>query len=434
MFFLKTKKILIIILIISLWTCKSSAKTFFPKEAPVPSTHGSHNITVSNEIPSLKILPETPFMYEEIPIVINDQVLFYLRRFTESGKSYFAKTLHKSYRYKKLMQGILIQFGLPKDLFYLAFIESNFNNHAYSRAHACGPWQLIAQTATQYGLRIDHWIDERKDPVLSTQAAAKYLCDLYQQFGCWYLTAAAYNAGNGTIKRFIKKYNTSDWWILSKRAKRLKKEAKNYVPKWIATIMISKNPEKYGFFSAKNTPLKYDTIRTNTLLDLETIAYLCKTSLNNIKKLNPALKRTYTPPYPYFLRIPEGKKEFLLTALDKKPKLNVNRFYCYKVRPGDTLWEIAKHYGSSIPFIAKLNNLSPPYLLRPGQKLLIPQSPRKKANVRVISSKRIVYTVRPGDSFWKISRRFGIPISKIKNQNPSKRMLRPGDQLILAFD
>lgn len=435
MFFLKIEKILIIILIVLFWICKSPAKIFFPKEALAPSAHSSHNITVSNEIPSSKILPEMPLIYEEIPTVINDQVLFYLRYFTKRGRPYFAKTLDRSYRYKSLMQQILIQFGLPKDLFYLAFIESNFNNHAYSHAHACGPWQLMAQTATHYGLRIDHWVDERKDPVLSTQAAAKYLCHLYQQFGCWYLTAAAYNAGGGTIKRLIKKYHTTDWWILSKRAKGLKKEVKNYVPKWIATTIIAKSPEKYGFPLAKNTPLRYDVIRTNTLLDLEAIAYLCKISLNNIKGLNPALKRIYTPPYPYFLRIPKGKKQALLMALNKKgPRLNVDRFYCYKVKPGDTLWDITRHHRSSIPFIARLNNLSPPYLIRPGQRLLIPESPQKKADVKVISSKRIIYTVRPGDSFWKISHRFGISINKIKNQNPSKRMLRPGDRLILAFD
>jgi len=175
----------------------------------------------------------------------------------------------------------------------------------------------------------------------------------------------------------IKKYNTNDWWLLSKRARELKRETKDYVPKWIATIIIAKNPERYGFSPPKTTPLRYDVIKTNTILDLEKVAHLCKISLKEIKRLNPALKRIYTPPYPYFLRIPEGKKESLLASLKRQPRLKIDHFYYYRVRPRDTLWDIARHYRSSIALIARLNNLSPPYLIRPGQMLLVPRLKRK---------------------------------------------------------
>ena len=365
MFYLKKKRVSIIILTILFLICKGSAKIFFSKGA-----FASNNTALSKNLHGASSTGD-------IPVIINDRVLFYIRYYTKSGRKYFASALNRSYRYKEIMQGILMQFNLPKDLFYLAFIESNFDNHAYSRSHACGPWQLIAETAIQYGIRIDHWVDERKDPVLSTKAAAKYLSDLYKRFGCWYLTAAAYNAGGGTIKRLIKKYNTNDWWILSKRARELKRETKDYVPKWIATIIIAKNPERYGFSPPKTTPLRYDVIKTNTILDLEKVAHLCKISLKEIKRLNPALKRIYTPPYPYFLRIPEGKKESLLASLKRQPRLKIDHFYYYRVRPRDTLWDIARHYRSSIPLIARLNNLSPPYLIRPGQMLLVPRLKRK---------------------------------------------------------
>ncbi|CAD7779866.1 MAG: Transglycosylase SLT domain protein [Candidatus Methanoperedenaceae archaeon GB50] len=184
-----------------------------------------------------RLLKKTPLITKKIspkkkvatiPIVINDRVQTFINYYTKNpnGRRWFHQVLTRAQEYKPLMEKILLKAGLPKEVFYLAFVESGFDNHAYSYAHACGPWQFIASTATHYGLKIDYWVDERKDPELATKAAARYLKDLYSQFKDWYLTAAAYNAGNGTIQRLIKRYKVSDYWTLIKKAKELKLETK----------------------------------------------------------------------------------------------------------------------------------------------------------------------------------------------------------------
>src|SRR5690606_13336536 len=137
--------------------------------------------------------------------------------------------------------------GLPEDLIYLSMIESVFNPRAYSRARAVGPWQFIEGTGKRYGLRVNYWIDERKDIIKSTHAAAKYLKELYQIFGSWYLAAAAYNAGEGTVLNAIRRDRTRNFWQLARQEKNFRSETQNYVPKMIAAALLAKSPEKYGF-------------------------------------------------------------------------------------------------------------------------------------------------------------------------------------------
>ncbi|MDL1970138.1 MAG: LysM peptidoglycan-binding domain-containing protein [Candidatus Desulfofervidaceae bacterium] len=376
-----------------------------------------------------------------VPITINEYVQAYINYYTHTprGRYHFQQTLKRARQYQPLMEAILIEAKLPKEFFYLAFIESSFNNHAYSYAHACGPWQFIESTARKYGLKIDFWVDERKDPKLATKAAARYLSELYQQFNDWYLTAAAYNAGDGTIKRLIRKYKVKDYWALIRKAKELKLETKHYVPKWLATIIIARNPQRYGFQTGSVDPWNYDIVNTPGLTDLSYLAKKTRISFKKLKRLNPALKRAFTPPYNYFLRIPKEKKSIVIAYLQEQMEMTqvFSRFRTYEVKPGDSLWKIAKKYRKDIHFIAKLNGLSYPYLLKPGRKLLIPYGePQRQVYTETdkrTGQTRIIYTVKSGDSLWKIARHFNTSIKELERINQIKGPLYPGDQLVVPI-
>ncbi len=402
----------------------SSPPSPLPKIGPTPNLPSS---TPSSRLPS-------------VPITINPQVQAYINFYTKNprGRIHFQKTLMRAREYQQLMEGILTKAGLPKELFYLAFIESGFNNHAYSRSHACGPWQFIASTARKYGLKIDYWVDERRDPELATKAAAKYLSDLYAQFHDWYLAAAAYNAGDGLIQQLVKKYKIKDFWVLAKKA-HIKRETKYYVPKWLATIVIARNPQKYGFKAPQPLPWKYEKIETSALVDISFLAKKTKIGLEKLKHLNPALKTVFAPPYDYFIRVPKEKKDIVLTYLEEQEKITqvFSHFCTYQVQPGDSLWKIARKFHKDISFIAKLNNLSFPYLLHPGQKLIIPYGEPKRQIYTERDEKtgklRIVYTVKSGDSLWKIARQFNTSVAELKRVNKTNGLLHPGDQLVIPL-
>ena len=185
---------------------------------------------------------------ETIPIEINENVEVWIKYFQGRGRPHMERYLARSTRYEALMKKVLRDNKLPEDLFYIALIESGFTSNARSTASAVGYWQFIRGTGKRYKLDINKMIDERRDPVLATQAAAEYFKDLYKIFDSWYLSMAAYNVGEGRVLRAVKKYKTRDFWQLSKNKHALPKETDNYVPKYIAAKLIAKNPDKYGIF------------------------------------------------------------------------------------------------------------------------------------------------------------------------------------------
>ncbi|HWR58555.1 MAG TPA: transglycosylase SLT domain-containing protein [Thermodesulfovibrionales bacterium] len=328
--------------------------------------------------------------------------------FTERIKERFSLYLERSGKYIELMREILKTYNIPEDIAFLPIIESGFNPEAYSVARAVGPWQFIAGTAKKYGLKIDWWRDERKDPVKSTVAAANYLRDLYEMFGSWNLAMAAYNAGEGKIYRALSRSKSDNYWALL-NTRHIKKETKEYVPRFIAAKLIASDPRSYGFDNlAYHAPLAYDEVILLKPIDLETAAQCAETSLEAIKDLNPEIRRWSTPANvsSYPLKIPFGKKTVFsenLLRIPEDERLSVVR---YTVKKGDTVKKIAGKTGFPVSVIAELNNDSPEF--RAGDTILLPPKDKcrpdrddrlgskkaavKKAKVKKQSTKKIVVT------------------------------------------
>jgi membrane-bound lytic murein transglycosylase D len=312
----------------------------------------------------------------DIPIVINDKVEEFIQYLQTTIRDKFVTWLARSKKYIPFIKNLLKENGLPEDLVYMALIESGLNPYAYSRAKAVGIWQFVTLTGKRYGLRVNWWVDERRDPEKSTIAAAKYLKDLYEMFECWYLAAAGYNAGEYKIVKAIKRYRTEDFWMLTKH-RYLKRETKNYVPLMIAAALIVKEPEKYGFTNiVYEEPLRYEKVKVPELTALSVVAKACETSLDEIKDLNPELKRGVTPPneIEYEVNIPFGKKDLFLKNFEILQPLEKFQFKTHLVKKGETLKRIAKSYRVDLEPLLEINHLDKTSLIFKGMTLFIPIS------------------------------------------------------------
>jgi membrane-bound lytic murein transglycosylase D len=379
----------------------------------------------------------------DIPIVINAKVEQFIQHFQTTAKKIFTNWLARSERYIPLMKNLLREKGLPEDLVYMALIESGFNPYAYSRRKASGPWQFIYLTGKRYGLKVNWWVDERRDPEKSTIAAAKHLKDLYDIFECWYLAAAGYNAGAGKIANAMKRYRTEDFWELAKY-RYLKRETKDYVPQMIAAALIAKDPEKYGFVGIEYQELlQYEKVNVPAVTDLRLIAKACEISLEELKDLNPELLRWCTPPDnpPYEIKIPLGRRELFLKNFEAISPQDRFQFKTHIVRKGDTLSGIARRYRVDIEPILEINRLKRKSLLSVGMSLLIPVPKDGKSIVmpeRGLDGKsqnsrvyEITYTIKKGDTLWSIANEMGVnmgALSRWNNLDPEKKLL-PGDKL-----
>lgn len=312
----------------------------------------------------------------DIPIVINERVEQFIQYFQTSNRDRFVIWLARSGRYIPVMRRLLKEHGLPEDLVYMAFIESGFDPNAYSRSKAVGPWQFIYLTGKRYGLKVNWWIDERRDPEKSTVAAAKYLKDLYEAFACWYLAAAGYNAGEYKIFKAMKRYRTENFWTLTK-PRYLKRETKDYVPLLIAAALVAKNPEKYGFTDIEyQKPLLYEKVTVPELTGLSLVAKACETSLDEIKELNPELRRGVTPPNEnnYEIKIPYGKKDVFEITFQIFQAFEKFEFKTHLVKKGETLRGIAKLYRVDLEPLLEINHLTKTATISKGTILSVPIS------------------------------------------------------------
>jgi membrane-bound lytic murein transglycosylase D len=322
---------------------------------------------------------------------MNPDVVKWVDHFTGAGRSTFERWLRRSGRYVDLFRTVLQREGMPPDLVHLVFVESGFNVHARSVSAAVGPWQFLRSTGRLFGLTVDQWVDERKDPEKSTVAAARYLKHLYNIFGDWPLALASYNAGEGTVIRAIKRQGTHNYWDL-----RLPRQTEDYVPQFMAVLAISRDPKKYGFDAVElEDPLSFDEVSLKGVVDVRALAKLIDCTYDELKLLNPALLKASAQGRNGVttLRVPRGKGEMLSERLRKGQSLPaVQMKVTHRVRRGETMSGIASRYHMTTAQLAQLNDVSPKHVLKVGQTLSVGSTSRAPGRVELADEKERVAT------------------------------------------
>ena len=380
---------------------------------------------------------------DEIEPQVNAQVLRYIEFFTGNGRSTFERWLKRSGRYMELFRSALQREGLPPDLVHLVFVESGFNLNARSVSAAVGPWQFLRSTGQLFGLTVNQWVDERRDPEKSTVAAARYLKHLYSIFGDWPLALASYNAGEGTVLRAIKKQGTTNYWDL-----RLPRQTEDYVPQFMAILAISRDPEKYGFDDvALDEPMAFDEVALKGAVDLRAVARMADCSYDELKLLNSAVLNHVANGSNgvTMIRVPRGKGEALLQKLQSGARLPaVDVSVRHRVRRGETLNSIASEYHVSAPQLALANGIGRKRPLRRGTTLVVPASigapaiaqledgdprastsyvpSRRIAPPRQIQGKsdaegRALHTVHRGETLAGIAGQYGVTTGELRSWN-----------------
>ncbi len=357
------------------------------------------------------------------------KVAKWIEYYCEKDRERFQRFLNRGVRYKKMVQEIFISQGLPPDLYYLGLLESGYSGKAISRAGAVGLWQFMAPTGREYGLKVNNYVDERIDPIRSTLAASRYLKELYRQKKSWFLALASYNAGPGRVRKAMRHGASKNYWSLTRR-RLLPYDTREYVPQFLAILYIGKNLKKFNFREEPVEPLPHlELVKVPSPLKIKQIAKITGLSSLEIEKNNPHLLQKITPP---------GKKNyFLWVRLVHKPLivknhslfsgyrlkgLKVRRFIStykkkrtdHRVRKGQNLSTIARHYGLSVKKLKRINRLK-------SSRIYVGQKLKLRYGRRVSSSRsdkrKVRYRIRPGDSLHRISRKFGLTVQQIKKIN-----------------
>ncbi len=371
-------------------------------------------------------------MRSDIPLVINDYVAGYINFFSTRGKETLVRGWRRAGRYQAMIRRVLAEEGLPQDLIYVAQAESGFHPLAISRVGARGMWQFMHYTAPGYGLKRSWWVDDRQDPEKSTRAAARYLKDLYNQFGDWYLAIAAYNSGGGNVQRAVERTGYADFWELYRRNV-LPNETKNYVPIIVAITIIAKNPTQYGLSeSLTDVPEDFETVKVDYAVDLRLVAEAVDQPLDLIAELNPSLLRRTTPKDAEFeLKLPTGTKGRYLAAIEAIPRDKRVSWRYHKVGAGETLSTLARKYRTTAQAIAEVNDLAGGELVTDA-KLIMPVSGRISETATSFAKKPTRYTVRKGDTVLTVADDFGVPAERVRRWNRLKgNNLRKGRTLLI---
>lgn len=413
--------------------------------------------------------------YFDYPVIYNERVQVWIDYFTTEGRGrgHFQRYVERSGRYGALFGAILEQQGLPRDMIFLAMAESGFQNKARSWARAVGPWQFMSFTGRRFGLTVDWYLDERRDPIKSTIAAAEYLSSLYEEFGSWELAQAGYNAGEGRIRRAIAHFGTDDFWHI-RRHNHLMRETREYVPKIMALTIIGKNLQTFGFTEIEfDQPLDFEEIAVGPFTDLFKLAEALGLEFEVIQRYNPEIARWFTPPHreEYLLRIPVGYGQVwadcCLSDQDKLKSLYATDFRPYSIRGASaTLADVARRFRINDPSVlATINGMNPSQRLTRGQTVYLPfrrgQTGRERMYVdlyertrrqvlanreyqqmidrgrnrgEMIRNPTEFYVVQSGDSLWTVARRKGVDINTLIASNLNildNRMIRPGDRLAI---
>lgn len=365
----------------------------------------------------------------DMPLVVNERVVAWIDYFTGPGRERFGRYIKRSGRYAPMIRQTLKSYGLPQDILYLAMIESGFSSKAKSSASAVGVWQFIRTTGNRYGLEQDVWIEERQDAEKQTHAAAKYLRDLYNEFGDWYLAFAAYNSGEGTVRRAIARYGSKDFWVLTEPNKgAFRAETRDYVPKFIAAAIIGKNPEQFGFAHIQpDAPIVYETVVVDTHVDIDVIAKCVGVDTETIDLMNSELKLGTAPPN-YKVKLPLGTSKKFKAALARiapGDRVKTNTTYAkHTVGKRENLNAIAKRYGVKPGAVLAANGLRNARSVKHGMTLTIPVGDMKssllaRAGYRKGAGSAVpgFYTVKRGDTIKGLSEKFDVSAEDLRAWN-----------------
>lgn len=391
---------------------------------------------------------EPTFDIDVTTFAANRRVLEYLEFFQVDAQDRFAIWLSRLGRYEGMIREQLRAKGLPEDLVYLALIESGLSNTAVSRARATGMWQFMAATGRLYGLTVDPWVDERRDPFKATQAAVTYLADLRERLGgSVYLAAAAYNAGVGRVERGLNRLpgesdSVSDHTFFQLADRRyLRRETRDYVPKLIAASLIAKQPGRYGFDDIRPlSPLVFDEMSVQDATGLDVLARLADTTVDALLELNPQFIRGITPPgQSVTVRVPRGRGTQVAARYDTLSPTARVTFIDHYVSRGQTLSDIARRYRVTVPMIQTANPTLKPHALKVGQRLIIPMSgrmvpggawsvpPESRTRYTSRSASRPTtgrsaldggsHRVESGETLSEIARRYGVSLGALLDYN-----------------
>ncbi len=361
--------------------------------------------------PAVKLAPGKKLTIE---VPLNAAVREYVAFFQEGrGRRIYARWLANMGAWSGVMVPILEAEGLPPELLYVCMIESGFNPDAVSRSAAVGPWQFVRSTGRAYGLRHDDWVDERRDPVKATRAAAKHLRDLHDRFGSWSLVMAAYNGGVGSIVRGIEAGNTNDYWRLAATAM-IPKGPVKYVPKAMAAMLIGQDPAHYGFGDVvPSAPLKFVVVEVPGKLDLKVLARKAGVPARDLERLNPELRRAFTPPdgahYP--LRVPPEGSAKLIAAIDALASRDRRALAEHRLRFGERLYDVATRYRTSRRELRRLNKLASRARPEPGTILVVPKvRPRPPPDeLLVLGRAPLAFAVKDREAvFFPVRRRMQV--------------------------
>lgn len=427
-----------------------------PELSPVPLTPGQTGTMLESEVtepPAAVAVPLTPEQRRilsdksgldfDLDLFESQEVERYFAYYTGPARETFARWLKRSEAYLPQVRDALTRHGLPQDLAMLPFAESGYNVNAYSWAGAGGMWQFMPFTGRKYGLTVDWWLDERRDPKLATEAAAKYLAFLNDMFGDWYLALAAYNAGEGKIARALEGTNTDDFFQLLTRNNRLggkarlKTETQHYVPKFVAITKIFQNLEALGF-----EPVRWDAAPRLELVtvpggtDLLALAKAGGMSWDEFHDLNPAFRRQVSPPdRQVSVAIPTAKRMPMLAYLENPSTRPYAGFITHLVKKGESVGVLAKRYRVPAEVVTQVNGPA----LKPGEYAMIPASstgekmPEALKRTRKIASSRSNYTVGKNDNMWSIAKKFKINARTllVANGLANSTSIKPGMQLYI---
>jgi membrane-bound lytic murein transglycosylase D len=366
--------------------------------------------------------------FNEIPLTLNKHVQAEIDLFTQGRENnFFLSSYERSGLYRDYIVSELKAAGIPEELSWLPLIESGYKVNALSTARALGLWQFIPSTGYKFGLKRDKYIDERLDPVKSTQAAIAYLKELHSMFGDWSTVLAAYNCGEGRVLRVIRDQNINyldNFWDLYEK---LPNETARYVPRFLATLHIVKNPAKYGLKLPKPTPaLSFDTVAVSKQVTLKDMAPKIGVPLKTLKDLNPELRHGILPGEEYALRVPVNKSNLLLASLDEipvsqTPVSSPAEYGKHVVMTGETLSSIARKYDTNINKIIYANGLQRSNHISPGDELRIPARGTVVYDTRKPATrpaKKVTeYSVNRGDSLYTIAKKFGTTTQAIQKHN-----------------